>query len=716
MSLRTIVAGLVPFLIAVAGCERPAPAPRWIPLAGEAGPIVAGTVHELSMPSGRSFTLVEDDGHTWLRTTLARRDWRRAVVEDGTLWRVSLSVRGTGRPLDGSAPQRLSANGREFEHNGARNAFISVPLEAGGFDARTDGVYLKLGPDEAPPQAMRLDVFAGRTAADGERARIAGRRFSGDGFALWPGERVELTLDLPPASALRFATCVEPAVIELASERPEESPQPLRFRITLDGTRIFGSDVLDPETARLRHHVVPLPAQGRRGARIVFEVDGPPAYASFLAPVIGPLAGDGGDPRPDLVVFLADTFRADNLAAYGRTDGLTPYLDALSAESLVFPRTWSVGTFTLPAHCSMFAGVWPRQVGASGSSRALPRAWTTLAEHLSAAGYRTGAVTESVLVSRDYGFDQGFEWWDEVREPLDGTLARARAFLDADDGRPVFLFVQTYRTHTPYAVRPSTVRRLAETVPIERGWRELQDAFLALPEPRKDDPRCAPIVAGIEALYRGAAADLDAGFERFHKDLQRRGLDDSGYLVFTSDHGEAFLEHDALYHTGKVWEELVRVPLFISGPDIAPGRDERAASLVDLAPTLCDLAGVEGRAEWLGRSLVDARGVGAVERPVFLFECAAGESTLGVVEWPRKVIDTESTIGTLERPFAAFDLARDPAEQDDLAAGDTAWPAQLRARFAPALLQATEPVVAPEDAALDAEKAAELRAMGYTGD
>ena len=86
----------------------------------------------------------------------------------------------------------------------------------------------------------------------------------------------------------------------------------------------------------------------------------------------------------------------------------------------------------------------------------MPSSVETIAESLGRAGYRTGAITDGGLVSQVHGFGEGFQWFDEEHTTLEATLSRARSFLDAADGRPTFLFVQTYYTHAPYEVSEET--------------------------------------------------------------------------------------------------------------------------------------------------------------------------------------------------------------------------------------------------------------------
>ena len=194
---------------------------------------------------------------------------------------------------------------------------------------------------------------------------------------------------------------------------------------------------------------------------LTFEVEGDPGVTAILDPVVGPLeVGDYGDrpwedAAPDIVVFLADTFRADNLAAWGGAPDVAPNTNALAEASVRFLETRATSVWTLPTHASMFSGLFPLQHGAITSETKLSPDLLTIAEHLAAHGYRTGAITEGAFVSRTYGLDQGFAWFEErtaTERPYPLTLAGALDFLDADDGRPVFLFVHTYRVHAPYRI------------------------------------------------------------------------------------------------------------------------------------------------------------------------------------------------------------------------------------------------------------------------
>jgi arylsulfatase A-like enzyme len=441
------------------------------------------------------------------------------------------------------------------------------------------------------------------------------------------------------------------------------------------------------------------------------------------------------------VLFLADTFRADNLAFYGGTAGVTPELDAFARTCVRFRRAWAPSCWTLPSHASFFLGVYPLQHGAVAQGRTPGEGLVSVAQRLRAAGYRTAAVTDSLFVSRRFELDRGFERFEEYdHRDLEHTLARARALAAEDDGRPLFLFVHTYRTHEPYEVSAQTRAELGARLGIGPSWEELKERVFAEGAERVQagDTRAIDLavegdfrrlleylgltgpgsaggeafVDSLRALYLGGVRDLDRAFARFVGDLDARPRAADTWLLFTSDHGEAFNEHQSLFHGDGSWEENLRVPLLVRGPGAEPRDVEHAASLVDLPRTIAEMAGLGPDPSWLGSSLLSLD----EERAVFAFDCAQrGEATGVLVEGPLKVVFPPAAEPLRERRvLRAFDLAADPGERRDLGAEGRARAAlDARAEQALGLLRELAP---PGRAELSASELQALKAMGYAGD
>jgi arylsulfatase A-like enzyme len=381
------------------------------------------------------------------------------------------------------------------------------------------------------------------------------------------------------------------------------------------------------------------------------------------------------------VLFLADTFRADNLAAWGGDEGVAPELDRAAARGLRFLQARSASSWTLPSIATLLTGIYPPQHGAVDKDLSLSRDLTTIAEVLRRAGYRTGAVTDAAFFSQAYGLEQGFDWFVEfpiAEWDLDRTVDEALAFLERDDGRPTFLVVHTYRAHMPYRQGPDE-----DPGPWDELYAEGRARHAAEPRsPGLATKIYLSLVDRFRELYLGGVRDLDRGFGRFFRELEGRRMLENGYLVFTSDHGEAFGENGAVQHGADLYESKLRVPLFVVGPGLEPGEDTRLASLVDLAPTFATLAGIAPDAGWPGLPLVPVgiRAPSAVrreERATYAFELVKDLKQLAILERGRKVFavpDAESLAnGRVER---AFDLAADPGEERPLDA-QVGWPAEL---------------------------------------
>ena len=290
----------------------------------------------------------------------------------------------------------------------------------------------------------------------------------------------------------------------------------------------------------------------------------------------------------------------------------------------------------------------------------------------------------------------------------------ARGFLEADDGRPVFLFVQTYRTHRPYLVSEATRGDYGACLNVSRSSKELDLEWVRLTKnyvlDKTSEALSPDLLAETRDHYRGGAVDLDRGLGRFHGDLQARGLLDRGYLVFTSDHGEGFLEHDVMGHGGAGWEEVARVPLLILGGTVEPRRVPHAASLIDIAPTLARLGGLPPPPDWRGTSLLELDR----ERTLFVFQCDAKleRSAIAILSGDKKLL----VRGDLETPVGAYDLRVDPGERRDLLADEPGWERELLERHRDELAELLRPVYAETAARVSPELRAELEAMGYAGD
>ena len=313
--------------------------------------------------------------------------------------------------------------------------------------------------------------------------------------------------------------------------------------------------------------------------------------AGLLAACSGCAGSGDGAPRPTgpprhLVLVSLDTLRADRLGCYGYERDTSPTLDRLASEGARFAHAISETSWTLPAHATLFTALAPRAHGVVLPELALGDDVPVLAEVLREEGFRTFAGTEGAYVSRRYGFARGFERWDDEQTSFAQTLEDARRFLALlDEGERAFLFLHTYAIHCPYdpPERYTRMFRSAGAEPLEVAGRcgnpdfnrlDLSPAQFAFLSDQYD--------AGIRAADEALSAFVD------WLDATERA--DEVLWIVTSDHGEELGERGQVGHERSLHDELLRVPLIVRGPGVAPAVRDVPVGLADVAPLALEAA------------------------------------------------------------------------------------------------------------------------------
>jgi arylsulfatase A-like enzyme/Flp pilus assembly protein TadD len=347
------------------------------------------------------------------------------------------------------------------------------------------------------------------------------------------------------------------------------------------------------------------------------------------------------------VLIVIDTLRADHLGCYGSPNAHTPNLDALAARGVRFTDAMTPVPVTLPATASLLTGLWPFHSGVRDNEHyVLSPEKVTLAERLQAAGWWTGAVVASSILSADRGLDQGFEVYDDhfqspypvyrqelepFADELAGTRRRADtvtdlalARLEENGDEPFFLFVHYFDVHSYYDPPP------------------------AYAQMHPDSP------------YDGEVSFVDAEIGRLLEGLEGR---DDALVVVVSDHGEGLGEHGESEHGFFLYQSTLHVPVLAAGPGVPEGVEYTAPmSLIDLEPTLAgmlDLAFAGGRD---GRRL-EWEGEDDDERPLYAETCR----TLVSYHWSelRALRQGQWKLITGE-PVELYDLSADPGELESL--------------------------------------------------
>jgi arylsulfatase A-like enzyme len=377
---------------------------------------------------------------------------------------------------------------------------------------------------------------------------------------------------------------------------------------------------------------------------------------------------------------------------------------------------------------SLFSSRYASQHGVNSFEAALAQEEITLAELLADQGYVAGGFSANLRMLAANGYAQGFKQWEALmgtetanHKPRGDLLRRVSiAWLQPvaaeKEKPPVLLYLQYMEPHMPYdPPEPyrSTFRRGSPAVNEEEATKRL----MAL-------KRLSPAeIERLESLYDGEVAAVDAEIRALFGELEQSGFLDHAVVVITADHGEEFGEHGYMLHGFTLFNGAMRVPLIVIAPGHAGGRvvDDNV-SLVDVAPTLLELAGAPAAPSFEGRSLVPLMGSPfsplAIWARWFGTRDAIGEiepftgrdfrkHAQAIVSGARKLLVAPNGQTTV------FDVRKDPSEAEPLDPS-VADASDLLQRLTAqrTALQVSVAASAPGQALDDATRE-KLRALGY---
>jgi arylsulfatase A-like enzyme len=443
----------------------------------------------------------------------------------------------------------------------------------------------------------------------------------------------------------------------------------------------------------------------------------------------------GPGARPNVVLVVIDTLRADHLGGYGYARPTSRHLDALAADGVRFARAVTVAPTTFPSVSSLLTSISPLAFHTPPArDEGIPPEHTTLAEVFRAHGYRTAAVSGNPIVRRhpqeDRGFDQGFDAFDEEcsAHSLDEVAPhsapcitrRAVAALDHLGRGPFFLYVHYLDPHHPYAPPPESDRFSS---PYTGRWyikRGLTGPIMWWLYDGGEDPGIdARDIAHLRDLYDGEIASVDADLARLLRAFDARGLRDDTLFVVTSDHGESLMEHRHMGHGASLYETELHVPLIFHWRRRWSGATVRRdlACTTDVLPTILALVDLPIPAPAQGRALFAEDAGGAPGAHACL--------SAGRVDWETMRAglfsirtDTEKLIyDALADDYELYDLDADPGELRDAIAAGTAPRdprlSPLRDRLAAQLGAATGAARATDGGGIDPQLRRALESLGY---
>ena len=325
----------------------------------------------------------------------------------------------------------------------------------------------------------------------------------------------------------------------------------------------------------------------------------------------------------NIIFYVMDCLRADHVHALGGKRDSTPTLDRLAREGVAFSHCYSQSGWTAPSAATMFSGQHPSKTGIHKMRDGLNPALPWLPEMLAQNSFRTVGFSSMYQVSKLRGFDRGFEsmfdlFMDaEIMEtcrargqasrgdhyclPLSEDLhKRALAWLDEHQKSeraydPFYWMIWSTDTHEPFR-HPPEFNKDADAGyrgPVTGGGRPFAQVRNSRDKQHLID------------LYDGALRYQDAKLGELVTELEKRGILDDTLLIVVGDHGEMFWEHGLAGHGKFPWEEELRVPCIMRFPQALPQGKvyDTLMQMIDLPPTIADLAGLPTESRFAGKSL-----------------------------------------------------------------------------------------------------------------
>lgn len=304
------------------------------------------------------------------------------------------------------------------------------------------------------------------------------------------------------------------------------------------------------------------------------------------------------DVRPEnLILISIDTLRTDRLGCYAYQKPTSPALDQIAAEGVLFENMYSTSPWTLPAHMSLFTGLYPSRHGVKSRKTKLPDSIPTLGSVLSEHDFAVGGVINYIFLDQRYGFAKGFGTYEPIPESQtpEGAASTINSWAEKlirnrPPNKRFFLFLHYFDTHSDYTPKSQYKEQFAAPYQgiADGTTQQLFDFILGrVSLSQRDIDHCSD-------LYDAEIRQLDDELSQLFQLLEEQGLLKQTLLIITSDHGEEFLDHGGILHGRTQYQEIIRVPFIMSGPGIPKSlRIKGNCSIVDIMPTVLGILGIE---------------------------------------------------------------------------------------------------------------------------
>jgi arylsulfatase A-like enzyme len=324
----------------------------------------------------------------------------------------------------------------------------------------------------------------------------------------------------------------------------------------------------------------------------------------------------------NVILITIDTLRRDVFGCYGSMQSLTPFMDSLQDKCLRFDRAYATGSYTQASFPGILTSSYYLEYG---RQKNLPAQKRLISEVLRENGVATAAFHSNPYLSGYFGWNRG---WDTFYDSMEDDVTDLYPFIRGkvinkkvetwlsdrgdrrkscrdDSERPFFLWVHYMDVHEPYVPEEEYLHLVDPDMHLEKGemFRLFKEVVL------KRDVSHRETVDLLKKLYCAKVLEVDLCVQNLFRVFRGTGVLQNSTIIFGSDHGDEFGEHESLSHDGKMYMELIAVPLFIYDPE-RPASEVYAkpVSNIDVSPTIAHLLGVDEVEKFKGSSLVPLDG------------------------------------------------------------------------------------------------------------
>ena len=437
--------------------------------------------------------------------------------------------------------------------------------------------------------------------------------------------------------------------------------------------------------------------------------------------------------RPNIILIMVDTLRADHLSCYGGEWVETPNLCRVASDGGTVYEGFAHSSWTKPSTASLLTSLIPSSHQTMSKPSALPEEITTVAEALQAHGYATGAFVSNTNLTESFGFAQGFDEYhylgpdylfgaQESSSKLVLYQIARRIYFSVVGGKRFGDFYQDSQVVNGHAFEWFD-RHLDARFFLFLHYMDVHDPYFAHPYDGTGFDRASnqhPSLSQAEEmhrLYNGELEYLDGEFGKLVARLEEQGLWDESLVVLVSDHGEEFGEHGGFWHGLTLYDEQIHIPMLVKWPkgerQAPPEVRHTPARLIDVAPTLLRRAGARVPAEMQGLDLAgDLASRSERDRMVFAEEDHEGNVLRAIRTSHWKWIEANEGNPRGLPTEELFDIAGDPGETLNLSEREPGTAAEL-AQHATAQVLAADKVGTAAEAKVSCEEYEGLVALGY---